>query len=180
MLLVQTVKFVLLFVYVTSAWANPEFDADPTTVEDARNRPSICFLPPIEGSVQCKGFFIRWTYNAQTEKCEKFIYGGCFGTANLFRNQHACLAKCNRKGLNELISDGGSSICLQKKDEGSRSCSASIPSYFFEAASGLCKPFRFSGCDGNGNRFPTEQECEQACYYGPSVAAVCDPALTTV
>ena len=42
--------------------------ADPATREGARN--SICYLPPIEGSVQCKGYFVRWTYNAKTDKCK--------------------------------------------------------------------------------------------------------------
>ena len=82
-------------------------------------------------------------------------------------------------GLNDLISDGSSSsICLQKKDQGN--CEALIPSFYFDATSGICKSFIYGGCGGNSNRFPTQQECEQACFYGPQVAASCEAALRIV
>ncbi|EFX79924.1 hypothetical protein DAPPUDRAFT_28224, partial [Daphnia pulex] len=54
----------------------------------------ICMLPPLKGTLSCSGVFYRWTYNSTTEVCEKFVYGGCQATENVFRNQHACLAKC--------------------------------------------------------------------------------------
>lgn len=36
----------------------------------------------------------RWTYNENTDNCEKFVYGGCGGTANNFITEDACNNKC--------------------------------------------------------------------------------------
>ena len=59
----------------------------------------VCSLPPVNPSpIECSGVIPRWTYNAKTGVCDKFVYGGCFGTENLFKNEFACLAKCNKEG----------------------------------------------------------------------------------
>jgi hypothetical protein len=42
-------------------------------------------------------------------------------------------------------------------------CLASEPSYWFDAATGVCVPFVYGGCDGNENRFATIHECYAAC-----------------
>lgn len=67
-------------------------------VEEKDKSVEVCSLPPTSGEIVCSGVFYRWSYNSQTQECEKIVYGGCHGTANLFRNQYACLAKCNQKG----------------------------------------------------------------------------------
>jgi hypothetical protein len=59
----------------------------------------VCSLPAVNPSpIECSGVIPRWTYNAKTGVCDKFVYGGCFGTENLFKNEFACLAKCNKEG----------------------------------------------------------------------------------
>lgn len=76
------------------------------TVEGDEVSQDVCSFPSTTGEITCSGVFYRWTYNTKTQDCEKIVYGGCYGTANLFRNQYACLAKCNQKGKvpNHLLS----------------------------------------------------------------------------
>lgn len=80
---------------------------DAETVAAAPAEPDVvdvCLLPATKGEITCSGVFFRWTYNAKTETCEKISYGGCFGTENLFKNEFACLAKCNTKGKAHQLS----------------------------------------------------------------------------
>ena len=42
-------------------------------------------------------------------------------------------------------------------------CEALIPSFFFNPKSGRCERFNYGGCQGNKNRFRTEQECNDRC-----------------
>jgi hypothetical protein len=61
----------------------------------------ICKLPPINYSTNqrhCSGFIPRWYYHVQSSSCKKFFWDGCWGTKNLFRNEFACLARCNKQG----------------------------------------------------------------------------------
>ena len=34
---------------------------------------------------------------------------------------------------------------------------------------GICRMFVYGGCGGNGNRFPSKEECEQTCFDLPMV-----------
>ncbi len=52
--------------------------------------------------------------------------------------------------------------CLQSVQSGS--CQHNYPAYYYDRQSAICKPFVWSGCDGNSNRFLTLQQCEQTCY----------------
>jgi hypothetical protein len=42
-------------------------------------------------------------------------------------------------------------------------CDASVPSYWFNAKTGLCQWFVYGGCGGNANRFATMEACYAAC-----------------
>nr|CAH0103991.1 unnamed protein product [Daphnia galeata] len=125
----------------------------------------ICTLPPIDHSPnqrRCSGFIPRWYYDAQSNSCKKFFWNGCWGTRNLFKNEFACLARCNKQGLQRKLSESdASALCMQPKASGS--CRASIPSYFFDVQTGKCTPFNYGGCGGNGNRFKTYHECDFRC-----------------
>ena len=35
--------------------------------------------------------------------------------------------------------------------------------FFFNATSRKCEEFRFGGCEGNANRFDSEEECQDYC-----------------
>nr|D8KY58.1 RecName: Full=Kunitz-type serine protease inhibitor Bt-KTI; Flags: Precursor [Bombus terrestris]ACJ54179.1 kazel-type serine proteinase inhibitor [Bombus terrestris]AFR69309.1 venom serine protease inhibitor [Bombus terrestris]AFR69310.1 venom serine protease inhibitor [Bombus terrestris] len=55
--------------------------------------PSHCTLPLATGT--CRGYFPRFGYNVEMGKCVEFIYGGCDGNANNFRNLEECQQSCS-------------------------------------------------------------------------------------
>jgi len=53
------------------------------------------------------------------------------------------------------------SLCQENVERGP--CDAYVPSYWFDAATGVCMPFVYGGCSGNDNRFATIEECYATC-----------------
>jgi len=51
-----------------------------------------CYLPKKTGP--CKAYFVRYYYNYNTNKCEKFVYGGCQGNENNFESLRECIDEC--------------------------------------------------------------------------------------
>ena len=51
-----------------------------------------CYRPPETGS--CRGYFLRYYFDYEEEKCKKFIYGGCEGNANNFKTRAKCARAC--------------------------------------------------------------------------------------
>ncbi|XP_029902575.1 kunitz-type protease inhibitor 1b isoform X1 [Myripristis murdjan] len=52
-----------------------------------------CLAPAKAGP--CRAAFPRWFYNAATERCDRFVFGGCKGNANNFLSQSECSAACS-------------------------------------------------------------------------------------
>ena len=42
-------------------------------------------------------------------------------------------------------------------------CKALSYQYFYDTSAQECRQFKYSGCGGNANRFPTIEACESAC-----------------
>ncbi|KAF8763276.1 Kunitz-type serine protease inhibitor A like protein [Argiope bruennichi] len=51
--------------------------------------------------------------------------------------------------------------CLDVPKDGN--CRADIAMWYYDQESGFCRRFYYSGCDGNGNRYASEEECLQHC-----------------
>ncbi|XP_051873525.1 collagen alpha-1(VII) chain [Pristis pectinata] len=51
--------------------------------------------------------------------------------------------------------------CLLPLDEGN--CSRYTLRWYYHRKSGQCRPFIYSGCRGNANRFQTPEDCEHSC-----------------
>ncbi|XP_055940307.1 kunitz-type protease inhibitor 1-like [Argiope bruennichi] len=51
--------------------------------------------------------------------------------------------------------------CLDVPEDGN--CRADIAMWYYDQESGFCRRFYYSGCDGNGNRYASEEECLQHC-----------------
>jgi hypothetical protein len=42
-------------------------------------------------------------------------------------------------------------------------CDAFKVQWFYDSREGFCKEFQYGGCQGNGNRYQTREECESKC-----------------
>lgn len=42
-------------------------------------------------------------------------------------------------------------------------CSGSYVQWFYDLTSDSCEQFDYGGCQGNGNRFGSQEECEKQC-----------------
>ncbi|RCN30695.1 Kunitz/Bovine pancreatic trypsin inhibitor domain protein [Ancylostoma caninum] len=69
-------------------------------VNAARPRNATCFLPVRRG--RCRASIERWAYNAETNRCHIFSYGGCDGNENNFPDKHSCRRACRRRYLDNL------------------------------------------------------------------------------
>ncbi|VDL51551.1 unnamed protein product [Hymenolepis diminuta] len=54
-----------------------------------------CFMPIDSG--KCRGYFIRYGYDSETDKCIPFVYGGCRGNRNNFFTNEQCMQRCYMK-----------------------------------------------------------------------------------
>ncbi|NXN81625.1 EPPI protein, partial [Bombycilla garrulus] len=52
----------------------------------------FCYLPSVCGN--CKALFRRFFFNATSQQCEEFIYGGCGGNRNNFETKGECFQAC--------------------------------------------------------------------------------------
>jgi len=116
---------------------------------------SIC-EQPLDGG-PCRGQFERWYYDEETGVCSNFTYGGCQGNKNRFVTQEACENSCSHK--KQLLE--ATKIC--KKHIATGSCNETLARWGFDAEARYCRPFYYSGCDGNENNFKTRQECKTTC-----------------
>lgn len=64
---------------------------------------------------------------------------------------------------------GGADVCLMPLEEGS--CGRYTMRWYFNSQAQACRPFIYSGCEGNGNRFLHLEECEEVCLLEAGGAA---------
>ncbi|PRD20074.1 UNVERIFIED_CONTAM: Carboxypeptidase inhibitor SmCI [Trichonephila clavipes] len=103
----------------------------------------------------CRAFIPRFYYDQVAGMCKSFIYGGCGGNRNNFETEEECYNKCGALA--------SSNPCEQEKKVGP--CRAAFRKYFFNKESGKCELFHYGGCQGNDNRFNTQEECEAVCVH---------------
>ncbi|XP_069771757.1 tissue factor pathway inhibitor 2 isoform X2 [Narcine bancroftii] len=111
-----------------------------------------CHLPPESG--RCRAYFKRYFYNTATGMCEEFVFGGCSGNANNFKDISTCQLECNPISLIP-------SFCTEIKDRGT--CAANILRYYFNQDIHRCERFSYTGCGGNDNNFITLKDCRKIC-----------------
>ncbi|KAK9405053.1 hypothetical protein NXF25_009880 [Crotalus adamanteus] len=65
------------------------------TPVSGRYRPRFCYLPAKPGP--CEAYMPRFYYNSTSNKCQRFIYGGCGGNANNFETRDQCHYTCVKR-----------------------------------------------------------------------------------
>lgn len=69
--------------------------------------------------------------------------------------------------------------CLLPADSGP--CEAAIERWHFDAATGICQPFIYGGCEGNENNFETLEDCSAACAgAGTTDPTACNSPLECI
>ncbi|XP_046599523.1 spondin-1 isoform X1 [Neodiprion lecontei] len=77
---------------------------------------------------------------------------------NCKTEQAACVAAMPNCDFSE---ETARSICSEPQVGGN--CNANILRVYFDSASNECRRFNYTGCGGNRNNFPTEQDCNNVC-----------------
>ncbi|KAK9886678.1 hypothetical protein WA026_017598 [Henosepilachna vigintioctopunctata] len=111
-----------------------------------------CEQPLEEGP--CRGNFPRWYFEKDSKSCKTFRYGGCKGNANNFASSDACMQKCGSTSAKK-------EYCNLPKVEGN--CTKQEARWYSDSANEICKPFYYSGCNGNENNFVSEDACAADC-----------------
>ncbi|CAM4552552.1 unnamed protein product [Leuciscus chuanchicus] len=137
------------------------------TLEDFQDK---CLADAQTG--RCRASIRRYHYNNGT--CYPFTYGGCGGNQNNYETEETCMTTCtvrlipsNQKATvySTPVPDSIPSFeeaCAVPSESGP--CRASFLMYYFEASTQSCKTFIYGGCQGNLNRYGSEEECMSACH----------------
>ncbi|XP_017478128.1 PREDICTED: papilin isoform X5 [Rhagoletis zephyria] len=110
-----------------------------------------CFLPKSSGP--CTGYNKKWYFDSERNRCEEFNYGGCYGTSNRFDSLAECQALC--------AIDETTPPCDQPMEAGP--CEGNFERWYYDNQTDVCRPFRYGGCKGNKNNYPTEHACSYHC-----------------
>ncbi|XP_040916903.1 kunitz-type protease inhibitor 1a [Toxotes jaculatrix] len=90
-----------------------------------------CMAPKKVGP--CRGSFPRWHYNAASEKCEEFMFGGCRENLNNYLSKDECMKACYGSEKSGITGRTG----LVPTDQGEK-CGAPCTTEQFTCANGCC------------------------------------------
>ncbi|XP_072336667.1 collagen alpha-3(VI) chain-like [Scyliorhinus torazame] len=130
-----------------------------------------CMLDFDAGS-QCSEYSAKWFFDSKNNICTQFWYGGCDGNGNRFDTEAECIAECTKTMLEESTSGpkpeaitlSAKDICELQRDEGN--CRNFSLKWYYDVKTKLCTRFWYGGCNGNKNRFNTQDECSKTCAEG--------------
>ncbi|CAJ0961766.1 unnamed protein product, partial [Mesorhabditis belari] len=124
------------------------------------------FDPKYEDSCGQGIWMEKWRFDHSTGRCKSFWFDQCVSKSqNIFPDEASCKSQCEKPGLNQLsrFNDTESNFrCLEPKTIGE--CKETYPAYHYDRQLRECRPFSYSGCGGNGNRFLTINQCEMMCF----------------
>ncbi|XP_072835913.2 kunitz-type protease inhibitor 2 [Pogona vitticeps] len=169
---------------------------------EAGELPETCQLPKVVG--RCRAAFQRWWYNATSQTCEKFIFGGCTGNLNNFLSEQDCRQACvpdeDVKATAAPDQPGEETVTPTTTKAESKSgphpepgdfregfqefcavpykvgrCRASFPRWYFDIETRTCKMFIYGGCDGNKNNYLFKEHCLEQCNGHGEITEELDP-----
>ncbi|XP_070983215.1 kunitz-type protease inhibitor 2-like isoform X2 [Oncorhynchus clarkii lewisi] len=135
------------------------------------NSTDKCRMPMVVGS--CRAAFPKYYYDVTNQTCKLFIYGGCNGNGNNFHSQEECEGACSGVTGTVLLSKDSpmqrrmamtvddQDACMVPSDSGP--CRAAFNLFYFDPSTSSCQSFIYGGCQGNGNRYGTLDECMARC-----------------
>ncbi|KAL3195688.1 hypothetical protein MRX96_001810 [Rhipicephalus microplus] len=137
--------------------------------------PFACYVAPDQGP--CRASIPRYYFDNDTQTCQRFTYGGCEGNANNYETAEQCKASCKPFQSQfavrlKFVSKLGCTVFLQPETEYEGKCLARpergpclayMPLWGYDAKQGQCVEFIYGGCDGNDNKYTTEEECLSSC-----------------
>ncbi|XP_028669896.2 WAP, Kazal, immunoglobulin, Kunitz and NTR domain-containing protein [Erpetoichthys calabaricus] len=100
----------------------------------------------------CGEQHVDWYYDSKRAGCLTFTFGGCNGSRNHFETYEECHATCHRNGMN---------ICNLPAVQGP--CKSWEARWAYNSLMKQCQAFVYGGCQGNGNNFRSQEECEDNC-----------------
>ncbi|XP_067107066.1 boophilin-H2 [Osmerus mordax] len=102
---------------------------------------------------------LQYFYDHSTGFCMPFFYKGQGGNDNRFHNDRDCMESCSSK-YNDLY-PAADAVCNLVVDQGS--CFGMLLRYHYNQEEKNCRLFIYGGCQGNGNRFETREDCQSIC-----------------
>jgi len=54
-------------------------------------------------------------------------------------------------------------LCRRSQSNGSSNCRLMAKRWYYDSSAQMCRPFAWTGCGGNDNRFDTREACENQC-----------------
>lgn len=127
--------------------------AAPKPIEDACSQPKVVGI--------CKASLRRFFFNAETNSCESFLFGGCQANKNNFLSKSDCEAKCLKDLTPKTNTKPVLPKCEQEADSGM--CRSYYERYFYNTTAKECQQFVYGGCQGNENNFLSLTDCNTEC-----------------
>ncbi|CAF4798136.1 unnamed protein product [Pieris macdunnoughi] len=106
----------------------------------------------------------KFYWDAASERCVPFKYGGCDGSPNRFSTYEECQEICGQTKPDE---------CLQPVSTGEACKAGATRRWFYSQTTGDCLIFIYLGCGGTTNNFRSFQECSERCNR-PTSGPNCD------
>ncbi|CAG4955522.1 unnamed protein product [Colias eurytheme] len=96
------------------------------------------------------------------ENCIAKYVGQCDYEFNTFSNLKECYEACRDSTRKEIKGNITAKIFCRLQPDFGR-CNSYHPMWYFDLTSRTCRGFSYSGCGGNMNRFPSQQDCVTSC-----------------
>ncbi|KAE8585573.1 hypothetical protein XENTR_v10021361 [Xenopus tropicalis] len=114
----------------------------------------------------CRASFPRWYFDAESQNCISFTYGGCGGTENNHKSVQECADRCivskpEPAKVQAPMTGSFSEYCAAPSLTGP--CRASFRRWYYDVTTATCVAFTYGGCRGNKNNYLSVEDCVKNC-----------------